>query len=202
MKIPMNIRTKAPMKNPTKTCSLIALLALACMTAGPLAAKSRSVTDADAPRGLPAQGAVSVDWTDPAEFSEIRYSHNRQEARRGNWVEQLALHLQSSAVKKLPRGETLQVTLTDIKRAGEYEPWRGHSLDNVRIVRDLYPPRIDLTFTRLDASGNVMAQGQRKLTDAGFLLGSTGFGDGDPLRYEKSMLDRWLRRELMASGGA
>ena len=179
-----------------KTSSLFAGILLALFLAGPVAAKSRNVTDPDAPRSLPAEGSVSVDWTDPTQFSDIRYSGNRWEAQRGNWVEQLAQHLQKSAAKKLPPGEKLQVTITDIKRAGQYEPWHGPNLQNTRFVREIYPPRVSLTFKHTDAQGNVIDQGERKLVDSGFLMGNSMFGDSDPLRYEKGLLDDWLRKEL------
>lgn len=179
-----------------KATPLFAGILLALFIAGPVTAKSRNVTDPDAPRSLPAEGPVSVDWTDPAQFSDIRYSGNRWEAKRGNWVEQLAQYLQKSAVKKLPPGEQLQVTITDIKRAGQYEPWHGPNLQDTRFVRDIYPPRISLTFKRTDAQGNVIDQGERKLVDSAFLMGNSMLGDSDPLRYEKGLLDDWLRREF------
>ncbi len=179
-----------------KTFPLLAGLVLALFLTAPVVAKSRLVTDPDAPRSLPANGPVSVDWTDPAQFSEIRYSHNRSEAQRGNWVEQLAQYLQTTAAKRLPAGESLQVTLTDISRAGEYEPWRGVNMQDARIVRDIYPPRISLTFKRTDAQGNVIEQGERKLVDTAFMMGSSTFGTSDQLRYEKRLLDDWMRREF------
>ncbi|MEO6104487.1 MAG: DUF3016 domain-containing protein [Pseudoxanthomonas sp.] len=179
-----------------KFAPLFAGLALALLVAGPVIGKSRNVTDADAPRSVATQSGVSIDWTDPAQFADIRYSGNRWEAQSGNWVEQLAQHLQKRAIKKLPPGQSLQVTFTDIKRAGSYEPGRGANLQDVRIVRDIYPPRITLTFKRLDAQGAVIDQGERKLSDSGFLSGSSGLSNSDPLRYEKSMLDDWVRREF------
>ncbi len=179
-----------------KTSPLLTGLALALFLAGPVTAKPRMVTDPDAPRSVPAEGAVSVDWTDPAQFSEIRHSMNRWEAKRGNWVEQLARHLQTSAAKRLPPGERLQVTLTDITRAGDYEPWHGPNAQDTRIVRDIYPPRISLTFKRTDAQGNVIAEGERKLSDSGFMYNGSAIGSNDTLRYEKRLLDDWIRKEF------
>jgi hypothetical protein len=178
-----------------KTPFLLAGVLALCFT-GAVQAKSRTVTDPDAPRSLPAEGPVSVDWTDPAQFSDIKYSGNSWEAARGNWVEQLAEHLRQSAEKKLPPGEQLQVTITDIKRAGQYEPGRGPNLQDTRVIRDIYPPRISLTFKRLDAQGGVIEEGERKLVDSGFLMGSSLFGSSDTLRYEKGLLDDWLREEF------
>lgn len=160
-------------------------------------ARVRNVTDADAPRRLPTQGAVDVRWQDPAGFAEIVHSHNRAEARRGNWVERLALHLRARAQRRLPAGERLEVEFTDIDRAGDFEPWVAVEFRDTRVLRDLYPPRIALTFRRVAADGTVLAQGARELRDAGYLL-RTRAGDGDPLRFEKDLIDRWLARELPA----
>ena len=72
----------------------------------------------------------------------------------------------------------------------------GPRLDDVRIMRNIYPPRINLQFTVTDAQGRVIDQGERKLVDNAYLYGPTRLSDTDPLRYEKRLLDDWLRREL------
>ena len=174
------------------TFALVGLLAAGAASAGP----TRNVTDPAAPRALPAEGPVQVQWTDPANFTELRHSRNRWEAQRGNWVNTLANHLRTRAARQLPDGQQLAVTITDIKRAGDYEPWQGPRLDDVRIMRNIYPPRINLQFTVTDAQGRVIDQGERKLVDNAYLYGTTRLSDTDPLRYEKRLLDDWLRREL------
>jgi hypothetical protein len=176
-------------------------LLLAVGTAGGLLATSsadarlRYVTDADAPRALAQAGPVDVRWDDPANFAEIRYSANRIESRRGDWVEQLARHVRDHATPRLAAGERLEVTITDVDLAGDFEPWRGPQFMDTRFLRDIYPPRISLHFTRLDANGAVVAQGERNLRDPGYLIG-TSLVSSEPLKYEKRMLERWLVREL------
>jgi hypothetical protein len=162
-------------------------------------AASRNVTDPDAPRSLPADGPVSVRWEDPTQFSEIRYSRNRFEARRGDWVNELAAYVRSRAQRSLPTGSSLDVDITDIKRAGDYEPWHSSQMQDTRVIRDLYPPRIDLTFRLTGADGKVLAEGERRLRNLSFMLDSRMVNDTDPLRYEKALIDRWLRKELRAS---
>ncbi len=173
-------------------------LALACLLAmGSADAKPRNVTDPQAPRALTGDHPVQVQWTDPAQFTELRQSNNRWEAQRGDWVTSLAEHLRKSATRQLPPGQKLDVTITDIKRAGDFEPWHGAQLDDVRFMRDIYPPRISLQFTLSDANGHVLDQGERKLSDIAYLMNSGLLrNDTDPLRYEKRLLDNWLRREL------
>ncbi|WP_313645348.1 DUF3016 domain-containing protein [Stenotrophomonas sp.] len=174
-------------------------LALACLlAAGTAQAAPRTVTAPDAPRALAVDGPVQVQWIDPSQFTELRNSRNRWDAQRGNWVETLAEHLRKQADKQLPEGQKLDVTITDIKRAGDYEPWWGPRMDDVRIMRDIYPPRINLQFTLTDANGQVIDQGERKLSDTSYLFNSSFPNDTDPLRYEKRLINDWLRRELQA----
>ena len=173
-----------------------ALISAALAAAFVVPAFAARVTDPELPRSLDADGPVTVSWTDPHAFSEIRYSRNRFEAERGDWVRGIARHLAKRAAGALGPGERLDVAITDIELAGDFEPGAGRS-DGVRIVRDIYPPRIDLSYTLYDASGDVIGSGERSLRDIGFLHRHAGtVGSGDPLRHEKRLVDAWVRDEL------
>ena len=154
---------------------------------------STNMLAVDAPRALPAAGPVSVSWEDPAQFSEVRHSGNRYAASQGNWLNNLATYMRTEAEETLPAGHSLELTIVDIPRAGRYEPWLAPNLQDARIIRDMYPPRMTLRFREVDASGAVVAEGERKLSDTAFLMNSTRMSDTDPLRYEKRMFNDWLR---------
>ena len=174
--------------------------ALACLLALAGPAGAINVTDPDYPRSLDVDGPVAVTWTDPSQFSELRHSRNRFESRHGDWVRDIARHLARRAAGVLAPGERLEVEITDIKRAGEFEPASGRS-DHVRIVRDIYPPRIHLRYARHDAAGNVIDSGERERTDIGFLHRSGGtVSRSDPLRHEKRLVDDWVRRDFAGQG--
>jgi hypothetical protein len=173
-----------------------ALLLAGMLAVGSVAAAPRTVTAPDAPRALQADGPVSVKWDDPAKFTELRQSSNRFEAERGDWVQQLARYVQTSAAKPLQPGQTLDVTLVDIKRAGDYEPWHGPRGSDIRIMRDIYPPRITLQYTLKDASGRIIDEGDARLSDSGYLHNIGLKSDTDPLRYEKRLIDDWVKRQL------
>ncbi|HBK45852.1 MAG TPA: DUF3016 domain-containing protein [Xanthomonadaceae bacterium] len=180
-----------------RTSACFLTLAIAGLLAiGSADARVRNVTDPQAPRALAEAGPVKVSWTDPAQFSEIRYSRNRWESQRGNWVDDLATYFQKNAAKRLPDGQRLDINITDIKRAGDYEPWHGPRMDDIRVVKDIYPPRISFSYTRFAADGSVIDQGEEKLVDSGFLMNSSQALNNDPLRFEKRMIDDWLRREF------
>lgn len=174
----------------------IVLLAAALAAMSLPALAGRSVLDPDVPRSLPEQGPVAVRWSDPAAFTELRYSGNTFEARRGNWVVEIAEHVRRSAERRLPAGERLDVEILDIRRAGNFEPWRGIQYDHVRFMTDLYPPRMTMRVRRLGRDGAVIDDREVALRDAAYLMGPGSGFDHDPLRFEKHMIERWAQRAL------
>ena len=152
----------------------------------------------DAPRSLAEEGPVAVEWTDPEQFTEILHSRNRWEARRGTWVQDLATHLRDSAAARIAPGERLHFRITDIRRAGAFEPGRSQGqMDHVRIMRDIYWPRMSLELAHYDAAGTLVASGEYRLSDPSY-LSSHAFHrtNTDPQLYEKAMIDRWLQQEF------
>jgi hypothetical protein len=178
------------MKRSFATVAFVVLLLAGCASDGPM-----RVTDAGLPRALPTGSNVEVHWGDPALFTELRYSRNRREAAEGDWVRQLAAYLQSRTERALPAGERVDIEILDVARAGDYE-WLHGSAEDIRVLRDIHPPRMDLQFTRYDANGAVLAEGERTLSDLAYLMGSQPLGSNDPLRFEKRMIDRWVQREF------
>lgn len=159
---------------------------------------ARGVTDPSAPRTLETDGPVTVEWTDPARFSEIRGSFNRWEASRGNWVSELAQYLRDGVQARIGEGERVRILITDIDRAGDFEPQGGPQMDHVRIMRDIHWPRMSLEFQHHDAAGAPVNGGARQLSDPNYLRSPQAGQRHDPLRYEKAMIDRWLQQEFGA----
>ena len=170
-------------------------IAAACL----LSACATAPRETPSAGALPADGPVAVRWENPAAFTEVRQRPAGAQRDDFSWIPALARHLRDSAAGRIADGEQLDITVTDIDLAGDYEPWRNLNQD-VRIVRDIYPPRMRLYFTLRDSQGNVVSEGERRLSDLGFLQGS-GLLDTDPLRYEKRMIDSWTRREFQPKAG-
>jgi len=168
------------------TKTFLVTLGLAAGLAAPLAA-------ADRPAG---STAVEVTYAEPEKFTDVQDSFGASERPNENYLRLLKEHLQRVGAKRLADGQRLSVTITDIDMAGDFEPWRSPQFQDVRIIKDIYPPRIDLTFQLTDASGAVIAEGERELRDLSFNMRSTGLPTNDSLRHEKALLDDWLRREL------
>jgi len=132
---------------------------------------------------------------EPGKFTDVRDSY-MGDFQRTSYLDQIRDYLLEQAKYYVPQGHMLSVTFMDIDMAGDFEPWRGPRFDDIRIVKDIYPPRIVLNFRLTDAEGNVVKQGKRELRDLAFMMKiSMSFRD-DPVRHEKALLDDWLRAEF------
>jgi hypothetical protein len=151
--------------------------------------------------GAPAMAAdatptnVTVTYDHPEKFTETQKIRSlAPQALNDDYLKVLKSYIENRAAKMLPPGERLDIVITDIDRAGNFEPWRSYPMRNVRIIKDIYPPRIDLRFQLSDADGKVVREGTRKLRDPGFMYDGIATSGNDNLRYEKGLIDRWLRK--------
>lgn len=138
--------------------------------------------------------AVTVVFVQPERFTDVGDREVASPNVRAAFLRALERHLQRSTAPRLDPGQTLVVTITDVDMAGAFEPWRRTGSD-VRIVRDIYPPRITLSFRLADAAGDTVRAGELRLVGVDFLARPT-MPSTDPLMYEKALLDDWLSEEL------
>ena len=144
----------------------------------------------------PADSRIEVVYDHPENFTDLKDSEFGNDKVRDAYMRELKEHLDSRAPRYLAEGQKLSVTITDVDMAGDFEPWRGPRFSDVRIVKDIYPPRINLSFKLTDANGMVIKEDKRELRNMAFQMTSTLAFRDDPLRYEKELLDDWLRIEF------
>jgi hypothetical protein len=138
---------------------------------------------------------VEVTFVSPEKFTDVTDRYAGGDSGRDDYLSRLKEHLQKSAAPRLAPGQKLAVAFTDIDLAGDFEEWRGIHASDIRILREIYPPRMKLKFTLTDSTGKVVKEGARELIDGAYLLSKPGFSD-DELRYDKKLLDDWLRAEF------
>jgi hypothetical protein len=144
-----------------------------------------------------AQPPVEVKFGELAKFTDLRVSVSTTERDRQGLAEELRRHLERAAPARLPPRTRLAVTITDVDMAGEYPPITSGYSNDVRVIKDVYPPRIDLDFRLVRADGSLEREGRRELRDAGFMW-STSPHTRRLLDFEKGLLDAWLQREFAA----
>jgi hypothetical protein len=161
------------------TFSAIGFLLLAgCATAAPV--------DESASR-------ISVTFVEPEKFTDARRAELQPTSSGA--LRELEKFLIDASTRYVPENMKLNIRVTDIDLAGDFELFRGPQADQVRITKGLYPPRIALEFRVADAAGQPVKEGKRDLTDIDYQL-RVAYPRDDYLRYEKELLRDWLRDEF------
>ena len=136
---------------------------------------------------------ISVAFIEPDKFTDARRAE--LEPTSAGVVGELQKFIITTGARYIPENMTLNIRITDLDLAGDFELFRGPQADQVRIVKGLYPPHIVLEFEVMDSAATVVKSGKRDLTDINYQLRSV-YPREDYLRYEKDILRDWLRAEL------
>jgi len=136
---------------------------------------------------------ISVDFIEPDKFTDARRAE--LEPTSAGVVGELQKFIITTGARYMPEKMKMNIRITDIDLAGDFELFRGPTADQVRTVRGLYPPHIVLEFEIMDSAATVVKSGKRDLTDINYQLRSV-YPREDHLRYEKDILRDWLRAEL------
>lgn len=144
-----------------------------------------------------AASRVEVAFDHPEKFKDVRESSMQSDKDRDHLLGQIQSYVEEQAQRLVAPDQKLTITFTEIDMAGDFEPWRGPQWSDIRVVKDIYPPRIDLSYKLTDGSGAVLREGTAQLRDLMFTSRMT-MDRNDPLRIEKDLLRDWLRSEFKA----
>jgi hypothetical protein len=136
-----------------------------------------------------------VVFVQPQHFTDMTYSKDFHTS--GDLLDELRKFMREMGKLYVPTGMQLEIKVTNIDLAGDFELWRGPQFDHVRIIRDIYPPRISLAFRLTDGHGDIVSAGKRTLYDVAYQQRFVRPPD-DYLRYEKALLLDWFRSEFSA----
>lgn len=143
---------------------------------------------------LPAPAAsadVTVHFALPEQYTDVGYGYDT--ARN---LGALGGHLERLSARCLAAGETLEYRVLDINLAGRNEWWHRGG-DDLRVMRDITWPRIELSFVWRDAVGKVLGEGHEQVSDMSYLWRSAWVrNDSDPLPHEREMLRDWIERRF------
>lgn len=98
------------------------------------------------------------------------------------------------ANKHLTPEQKLELTVTNVDLAGDVQPTFGGATDDIRIVTDLYPPKIRFEYV-LTENGKVIKSGSEKLNNMGYLMDIQPIGN-DPFPYEQNLLTDWFKSTI------
>lgn len=142
-----------------------------------------------------ADGAVKVEYLQPEKFTDVRERQFKSAPEKNANLKNLKQWLEKRAAKQLRPDQQLQISFLDIDLAGEFEPWNGPSFQDIRILKDNYPPRMKLRFRLTSTDGALIREGEAELRDLAFLMESPPLRS-ESLAYDQRLLEDWLRKEF------
>jgi Protein of unknown function (DUF3016) len=138
---------------------------------------------------------IEVVFDHPENFRDVKDSYMPTDKGRDAILSRIREYLVSRATPLVPAGDALKITFTDIDLAGDFEPGHGARWDDVRIVKDIYPPSFKFSYAVTEPSGRVVKQGNEDIRDLNFQTRIV-LDTSDTLRYEKDILGDWTRSTL------
>ncbi|QSX33327.1 DUF3016 domain-containing protein [Shewanella avicenniae] len=155
-----------------------------------------ATADEAAANNITEAGVVKIEWQAPEKYRDVRSATENRAVYRQRVFEALTKSLDKNASKLLKSGEKLELVVTDLDLAGDVLPTFGAATVNeIRVVKQIYPPRISFSYRVLEGEQVIMV-GSENLRDMGF-MDHTSMNDSDSLRYEKAMLEAWLRKTVV-----
>ena len=143
-------------------------------------------------------GEVTVTWSDPAKFTDIRASNSTDKSYQKSVEKALTAEFNAQA-EKLPAGQKMSIHVTNVDLAGEVDPIPSRAGYRVRVLKDIYYPQINLDYRITDAAGAVVKEQQGAvLKDAGFLASASNASSRQDFYYERRMIKEWFGKEIQA----
>lgn len=141
--------------------------------------------------------AVSVKWLNPDKFSDVRASNGIDRRYQQRVLDSLERYLHKELPKVIAAGQKVEITVFNLDLAGDVRPMVIDHRD-VRIVKSIYPPMIDIEYKLIANDGSVVKTSRRKFRDMGFEMATQVLRGSDNLGYEKAMLRKWIRKEIQS----
>jgi len=141
-------------------------------------------------QGGPALADVKVTFVNPAHYSDRDFETPGLGASN---IQEIQKTFQELGRSYLKPGQTLAIEVLDIQRAGMFT--NRFSPNDVRIVTDATPPRIEVRYS-LTQNGKPVMRVQEVISDIDFLMKPSVHYSSDRLVYEKAALRDWFQKRF------
>ncbi len=139
-------------------------------------------------------GKVLVEYQNPDNFADVRERQFKTAPEKNQNLAGLKSWFEKRGAQWVPDGQTLKIQFSDIDLAGDFEPWHSGQMSDVRIVKDIYPPKLKFHFQLIAADNAVLREGDKELRDLGFMMNADR--SNEAMQHEKRLLEKWLREEF------
>lgn len=144
------------------------------------------------------ESAIKVEWFQPEKYTDVRPVNESKAMYRKHVLESFDKFWLKLG-ERLPAGYKLVLLVKDVDLAGDVNPLYQVDNRDIRVIKDIYFPKITLDYQLKDANGAVIAAEQDvKIKDMNF-MSSVGLRfSSQEFGHEKSMLEKWFLKTILA----
>lgn len=142
-------------------------------------------------------GEVKVNWQEPDKYTDIRPGNETRAGFQGRVFKDFD-QMFAELAKKLPDGYLWEVTVTDLDLAGEVRPMFARTLNDIRVIKELYWPRMSFSYTLKDPQGKLVVSAKEQIKDMNFMSHVGVYAGYSNFQYEERMLHDWFDKQQKA----
>lgn len=144
-----------------------------------------------------ATAEVKVAWQHPEKYTDIRPANGTKAAYQKQVISAFD-KIWTDFASKLPAGYRLEVTVKDLDLAGDVNPMFRMDHNDIRVIKEIYFPRMNFDYVLFDANKQQIAIGQdEKVKDMGFMMSAPSGFSHRQFAYEAEMLKKWFNRTIV-----
>lgn len=133
-----------------------------------------------------------MEFHEPENFTDFRLSRLGGTAERQHLEAELVRTIEQRAKRYLPPQYQLTLRINDIDMAGDFEEDLPVQYQDVRIVRGVYSPKVNVEYAVTNEAGEIVRSGSRLLTNLAFdSTLRTRFNDD--IFHESNLLGDFIR---------
>lgn len=140
---------------------------------------------------------LTIEFVDSENYTDTQTGFGSLERSSAAINEAISASFQEVAKKYLPNGYILSVKVEDIDLAGD----RSHmtsTYGDIRVYRDIYPPRIVFTYQLHAPDKQLVARGKTTKSDLAYLRQNTGLrlAPEEEAPFVTELVRGWASKEL------
>lgn len=139
--------------------------------------------------GISLAATSSVEWKDTENYRDLKTANGSKKSFREQFFKEIEEHI-SELVQTLPENNSLKLVITNVDLAGNIQFVGTRQL---RIVKEIFMPKIWLSYELTDDSGKVIKSETVEIKDSSFLNHTNSRLERESFGHEKAMLTRWFR---------
>lgn len=137
-------------------------------------------------------GEAKIKWQDLNDYADARPSNEVKGAFHKRLKKQFEKHFNFEAENNLPEGYTFNAEITDLDLAGDAR----FGMNEFRIIKRVYIPRIKFTYSLTDDKGTVVSEGDVNTKDMNFMDRLRTPRSDDEFYYDFRLISDWFNDTL------